>query len=134
NHERPLIAARLGIASLPGLRELLNRSIPMSIALHPTAQPNLFALPPGDPDVPVSGEAEARLPSVVELLRKRFDWILVNGPEWGCGGAAEWAGLGDAVYMVVREEQWDTPEVEAAHEAIVQNGGKLRAYITLRRE
>ena len=133
NHERPLIADRLGIASLPGLRELLNRSIPMSVALHATAQSNLFALPPGDPDLPVSEEAEGRLPFVVQQLRKRFDWVVVNGPEWGSGGIAEWANLGDAVYLVVGADQWDSPEVEAAHEAIVGTGGKLRGYVTLRR-
>ena len=132
NHERPLIASRLGIAAMPGMRELLNRSIPMSVALHPSAQANLFALPPGDADLPVPHEAEARLPSVIEHLRKRFDWLLVNGPEWGGAGATEWASLGDAVYLVVHQEQWDKPEVEAAHEAIVKSGAKLRGYVTLR--
>ncbi len=131
NHEQPLIAERLGIAAQPGLRELLSHSIPLSVALHSTAQKNLYALPPGDGDLPVSHEAESRLPQVVEHLRKRFDWLLVNGPEWGHGGAAEWAALGDAAYLVVRHDQWDTPEVEAAHEAILQANGKLRGYVTL---
>jgi hypothetical protein len=84
-----------------------------------------------DPDVPVSNEAEARLPSIVQNLRKRFDYALVNGPDWGCGGAAEWASLGDSVYLVVRAEQWDAPEMESAHDAIVNAGGKLRGYITM---
>jgi hypothetical protein len=113
------------------MRELLNRSIPMSVALHRTAQEHLYALPPGDPDLPVSHEAESRLPDVVDQLRKRFDWLLVSGPEWGSGGAVEWATLGDAAYLVVGQNQWDTPEVEAAHEAIIAAGGKLRGYITL---
>lgn len=131
NHERPRIADRLGISSLPGLRELLNRGIPLSAALHRTAQKNLFALPPGDPNVPVSQEAEERLPLVLNQLRKRFDWIVVNAPEWGNGGAAEWAGLGDAVYLVVRQEQWESAEIEAAHEAMIQDKVKLRGYLTL---
>ncbi len=131
NHARPRIAERLGVNSLPGLRELLNHGIPLSAALHPTAQKNLFALPPGDPNVPVSQEAEERLPLVVNQLRKRFDWILVNAPEWGHGGAAEWAGLGDAVYAVVRQDQWESAEIEAAHEAMIQEKIKLRGYITL---
>ncbi|MCE9532608.1 MAG: hypothetical protein K8T89_16035, partial [Planctomycetes bacterium] len=132
NHERPMIADRAGVPSRPGFRELLSREIPMSAALQPTAQHGLFVLPPGDPDLPVSHEAEARLPKVVEQLRKRFDWLLVNGPEWGRGGSAEWAGLGDSVYLVVRHDQWDTSEVEAAHEAILQAGNPLRGYVTLR--
>lgn len=131
NHDHPLIARRLGIAPRPGMRELLNRSIPLNVALHPTAQEHLYALPPGDPELPVSHEAESRLPGVVNQLRKRFDWLLVNGPEWGSGGAVEWATLGDAAYLVVQQHQWDTPEVEAAHEAIIDAGGKLRGYITL---
>jgi Mrp family chromosome partitioning ATPase len=131
NHERPLLASRLGVPALPGLRELLNRSIPMSVALHPTVQSHLYVLPPGDADMPVSHESEARLPDVVDQLRTRFDWLLVNGPEWESGGSAEWAGLGDAAYLVVRHVQWDSPEVEAAHEGISRHGGKLRGYITL---
>lgn len=131
NHERPRIADRLGIASLPGLREVLNRGVPLSAALHPTAQKNLFALPPGDPNLPVSHEAEERLPVVLNQLRKRFDWLVVSAPEWGHGGAAEWAGLGDAVYLVVRREQWDTMEIETTHEAMVQDKIKLRGYLTL---
>jgi Mrp family chromosome partitioning ATPase len=131
NHERPQIADHLGIASLPGLRELLNRGIPLSAALHRTAQKNLFALPPGDPNVPVPHEAEQRLPQVLNQLRQRFDWLLVNAPEWGNGGAAEWAGLGDAVYLVVRQDQWDSTQIETAHEAMFVESVKLRGYLTL---
>jgi Mrp family chromosome partitioning ATPase len=131
NHERPRIADRLGIASLPGLRELLNRGIPLSAALHRTAQKNLFALPPGDSNVPVPHEAEERLPQVLNHLRKRFDWIVVNAPEWGNGGATEWAGLGDGVYLVVRQEQWESTQIEAAHEAMILDSIKLRGYLTL---
>lgn len=131
NHSNPLIAAQVGVADRPGLRELLNRSIPMSAALHATAQSNLFVLPPGDSDMPVSHESEARLPTLIEQLRQRFDWLLVNGPEWGSGGSADWVGLGDAAYLVVRRDNWDSPEVEAAHQAILAAGGKLRGYVTL---
>lgn len=131
NHERPRIADRLGISSLPGLRELLNRGISLSAALHRTAQKNLYALPPGDPNVPVPHEAEERLPQVINHLRKRFDWLIVNAPEWGNGGAAEWAGLGDGVYLVVKQEQWESTQIEAAHEAMIQASIKLRGYVTL---
>jgi Mrp family chromosome partitioning ATPase len=132
DHEQPAVAARLGVADRPGLRELLTRSVPLHVALRPTAAPNLFALPPGDPEQPVPHEAEARLPELVGRLRGRFDWTLVSGPAWGRGGSAEWAGLGDAVYIVIRDGACDTPEAEAAHEAIVAAGGKLRGYISLR--
>ena len=60
--------------------------------------------------------------------------LALERPEWGNGGASEWASLGDAVYLVVRMEQWDTAEVEAAHEAIISKGGKLRGYITFHGE
>jgi len=132
NHEQPLLAELIGVNAQPGMRELLNRTVPMSVAIQATAQPDLYILPPGDPDLPVPHEAEERLPGVVDLLRKRFDWLLVNGPEWGSGGSAEWASLGDAVYLVVRHDQWDSPEVEAAHQAIVQARNPLRGYVTLR--
>ena len=132
DHQAPRVAERFGVVNVPGLRELLNGSRPVKAALQPTAQPRLFALPPGDPDLPVSHEAEAGLPDVIGRLRRRFEGILVNAPAWGSGGSAEWAAFGDAVYLVVRRDQWDTAEVEAAHEAIIAGGGKLRGYITLR--
>jgi Mrp family chromosome partitioning ATPase len=132
NHERPSIASRLGIAALPGLRELLNRSIPVSLGLHRTAQTNLFALPPGDPNVPVPGDAEARLPLLLKQFRQRFECILVNAPAWGHGTAEEWARLGDGLYIVVQQDHWDSIEVEAAQEGVIAAGGELRGYVTLR--
>ncbi len=132
NHERPAIAARLGVASLPGLRKLLNGSIPVSLGLHRTAQTNLFALPPGDPNVPVPGDAEARLPQLLDQLRDRFDWILVNAPAWGHGTAEEWARLGDGLYIIVHQDHWNSIEVETAQEGVIAAGGELRGYITLR--
>ena len=132
NHAQPLLAERMGITSLPGLRELLRRDVPATIALKPTAQPRLYALPPGDPDLPVPQDAEARLPEVINHLRKRFDWLLVNAPEWGIDGSSEWLALGDAAYLVVRHDQWEKPEVEAAHQGILTAGAKLRGYMTIR--
>jgi len=131
NHAHPLLTDRLGIAAQPGLRELLRRDVPYTIAVKPTVQPRLYALPLGDPDLPVPHDAEARLPEIIAALRKRFDWLLVNGPEWGEEGAADWVGLGDAAYLVVRHDQWDTPAVEDAHQAILIAGAKLRGYITI---
>jgi Mrp family chromosome partitioning ATPase len=132
NHEHPMVADQLGIASRPGMRELLNRAVPLAVALHPTAQPFLYALPPGDPEIPVSHEAEARLPDLVKQLRDRFDWLLVNGPNWGAEGASDWLGLGDAAYMIVRHDHWDGAEVEKAHQHITSAGIRLRGYVTLK--
>ena len=130
NYENPGISQKLGIASLPGLRELLNRSLPMSVALHQTAQKNLWALPPGDPEVPVSQEAEQRLPDLMKRLRARFDCLLVNGPRWGTGYAADWLGMADSVYLVIESLNWDDPELESSHNAIIASGAKLRGYVS----
>jgi hypothetical protein len=127
----PRVATQLGIAQQPGMRELLDRSVPMSVALRPTAQAGLLALPAGDLELPVSRESEARLPDVLRRLRRRFDWIAARCAEWGPRGSNEWIGHGDAVYLVVRRDEWDNPIVEAAHEAIVKSGGKLRGYIAV---
>lgn len=133
NQQRQSSSAQLDVSTAPGIRELLNRSIPLPLALKLTLQPRLFILPPGDANLPVTDEAEARLPMLLERLRKRFDWVLIETPEWTGPGIGGWAHLADAVYLIVQRDQWDSLEVETAHDALVQNGAKLKGYISLDR-
>src|SRR5262249_24110187 len=62
NLRRPALSSRLGIASYPGLRDVLAGSVPLARALQDTAQPNLWALS--------AGRAEAG------DLRLPFDWLM----------------------------------------------------------
>jgi len=128
--ERPLVADRLGIAAMPGLRDLLNQSVPVNLALHRTAQENLTAIPPGDGGLAIPGDSRDRLAALIARLRQRFDWVLVNGPLWNRDHAEWWVRFADVNYLVVRPGEWDAAPVEAAHQGIEQAGGHLGGYIT----
>ncbi len=116
-----------GVPAAPGLRELLARSIPLGLAVHRTSVDGLFVLPAGRAEL---GAAEsARLTAVLDQLRARFEWVLVEAAMPALG---EWAKAGDAMYLVLRQDDWDSPQADAAHEAIARSGGRLRGCITTR--
>jgi Mrp family chromosome partitioning ATPase len=117
-----------GVPGMPGWRELLARTAPMTISLHRTGVDGLFLLPAGK--VEVGSEELARLPSLIEQLRARFDWILIDAPTWGTHPLNEWVKRSDGAYLVLKQEEWAAPQAELAHEGITQTGGKLRGCIT----
>ena len=123
-------ATRLGGAAVPGLRELLARTIPMSIAIHRTGVEGLYVLPAGKADL--GADEAARLPSLLDQFRARFDWVLVDAPPWGTYPLNLWAKSSDGVFLVMRQEEWDAPQADFAHEAIALAGGRLRGCITIR--
>lgn len=119
---------RLGVPSAPGLREILGRSVPMSMALHRTAMDGVHVLPAGRGSV---GTVEAeRLPELLDVLRARFDWVLVEAPVWGTYPLDDWATACDGTYLVLRPDEWDSPHADQAVEAISRGGGRLRGCVT----
>jgi Mrp family chromosome partitioning ATPase len=130
NWARPTVAERLGVPKAPGLREALRRTAPLPWALHRTGVEGLTVLPAGrggeyDPAPPL-----ALVPSVVEQLRERFDWVLIDGPAWGpLPELAAVAGACDAVYLVLRQAEVEQPEVSDLQTAIQLQGGRLRGYV-----
>jgi Mrp family chromosome partitioning ATPase len=127
---RPALADRLGLPVGPGLREVLARQSPLAWSLHDTAQPNLAALTAGRPG-PAWDAAE--LPGVIELLRGRADWVLVDGGMWDPAAPVSWAEACDAVYLVVRQESVNSPDVVALQETILEATGRLRGCVITQR-
>lgn len=121
-------AERLGIPAIPGLRELLARTVPLGLGLHRTAMEGVYLIPAGLVDV--GTEEAARLPGLLDQLRGRFDWILVDTPVWGTFPLADWARISDGVYLVVHPDEWDSPQADMAHDGIARIGGRLRGCIT----
>jgi len=114
--ERPAIASTLGIASEPGLTDVLSNQVPLAWSFHPTGIDRLTALPYGKANL----DSVDALESLIDPLRRRYDWVLIDGN-------ANVAS--DGIYMIVRQADLNSTEVADRHEAIVSAGGMLRGYV-----
>lgn len=123
----PTIASRVGCVDQPGLSELLTQLAPLGIALQPTELHNLTVLAWGQAGRDLDEQAWSRLPVVMTRLMQRFEWILVDAPRGD--DLKRWVAMTDGVYLVVRKEEWDSPNVDSAHEAIRAMGGQLRGCL-----
>lgn len=121
-------SAVLGMPQQPGLREVLSRTSPLTLTLNRTVIDHVWLMPAGKVDI--GTEEMSRLGSVLDQLRARFDWILIEAPAWGTYPMREWMKACDGVYLVTRPDEWDSPQTEFAHQGIVESGGKLRGCVT----
>lgn len=120
-------AERFGVPAVPGLRELLARTVPLALALHRTGVEGVYLIPAGR--MYIGTDEAGRLPALLDQLRGRFDWVLVDAPAWGTYPLADWARLSDGVYLVLRPDEWDSPQADAAHDGIARCGGRLRGCV-----
>lgn len=121
-------AERFGIPPVPGLRELLARTVPLGMALHRTGVEGVYLVPAGKTDV--GTDEAARLPTLLDQLRGRFEWILVDAPVWGTFPLTDWARASDGVYLVLKPDEWESPHADLAHDGITRAGGKVRGCVT----
>ncbi len=114
NLRHPGIAARLGIAAEPGLRDVLDGTSTLEEAIQETAQINLFALTSGACRAQGSPRLVAgTMRSLLRDLRRTFDLILVDGPRWDSRPDVVAAGLAcDAVYVVMPEREAESPQTD----------------------
>ncbi|MFN4260576.1 MAG: CpsD/CapB family tyrosine-protein kinase [Gemmataceae bacterium] len=131
NWERPAVAQRLGLAAAPGLYEILTWKATLEQALRETPQPNLSALPAGEPIPETDGRflAEA-LRCVIRHLRERFDLILLDAPCWH--DQPELLALStvcDAVYLVLRPADADCPPILDLQRQLPQRGVPLKGLV-----
>jgi hypothetical protein len=122
--DHPALATRLGVSAQPGLRDVLARQTPLAWSLQETIQPNLAVLTAGKPTAAWNGD---ELPGVLELLRGRADWVLVDAGAWEeSPTAAAVAEVCDAVYLVHRLGARDTSPLQTA---ILEATGRLRGCV-----
>src|SRR5262245_2418271 len=128
---RPACAARLGAAPAPGLREVLARTVPLLWALQVTGVPNLHLLANGT----INAEPAIDIwPLVLGQLRQRFDWILVDAPEWGARPEVpSLATACAATYLVLQPDDLTGSDVNELLTEIPRHGGQLRGYILSQR-
>jgi hypothetical protein len=126
NLARPAIAERLGIAPAPGLFEVLARTVPLTWAMQASGQPNLDALTSGKP----VGQPNMDIwPLVIDQLKQRFDWVLVDAAEWGHPELSALSGTCAATYLVLGQSDLGNPELNDLLSDIPRHGGRLRGYI-----
>jgi Mrp family chromosome partitioning ATPase len=129
NVQRPAVAAKLGLAGTPGLAEVLTRRAPLPWALRagPVAGLHVLACPSG---VMLDAQATARLAAVVDGLRAKHDWVIVDaGVIGGAEVLAVLTACCDATYLVLRQEDIDLPELASVQAQLQANGGQLRGYV-----
>ena len=132
NAARPFLASMAGLSPYPGLREAMDRRTPFSLAARPTAQSGLSVMPCGAPMPEGEPLTPDRLERVMKVVRERYDWTIFDLPDWGQASAQPWADAVGACYLVVREGDWDAPDVGAAHEALASARAGLRGYLLSR--
>jgi Mrp family chromosome partitioning ATPase len=131
NLRRPALARSLGLPGAPGLRELLGGQISLRRSLQETGQSNLIALVAGvGVETDLTMLARPAMRSVLNHLRSRFDWILIDAPCWS--GRPELAALAaacDAVYLVLPAGDADDRDREDLMRVMVEQGAPVRGCI-----
>lgn len=131
NQRRPAVADRLGLRAVPGLAEVLAGDVALHQVLQETAQPNLYVVTAGRMR-PAAGLrlAGSSFNALLGQLREQFDRIIIDGPSWdGRPEAVAMSAACDAVYLVLRATEEETPEVANLLRAMPQQGSRLQGCI-----
>jgi len=127
----PGIAERLGIAPAPGLREALARTVPPTWSIQETVEPNLYALAGGQS--PTEPPLDL-LPGLLDQLRQRFDWILLDGGEWVQRPEKRaLLNAATAAYLVLTPSDLESPVADGMLGEISAHAGKLQGYVLVHR-
>jgi hypothetical protein len=121
----PDLAERLGLPPSPGLRDVLARKMPLAWAVQETQLASLFALTAGRDDAPPA----AALAPIVEQLRLRSDWLLIDAGPWD-ERLLPLAEACDALYLVHAEGDAAAREIVSS---ILGTTGRLRGCVITKR-
>ncbi len=131
NLKKPGLAQRLGLSDQTGLRQVLIGMVSVDEALQKTEQESLFALTAGTE--PIGGNLRfvaETVRSVVRQLRQRFDLVFVDGPTWdGKAEALQAAVACDVAFLVLPEQEAESPRVDELFQAIPDKGVRLAGCI-----
>jgi Mrp family chromosome partitioning ATPase len=131
NLRHPAVAGRLGLPPAPGLREVLTGAAPLDGALQPTVQQHLSVLTAGlaAPGPGPRFVAET-MRSLLRHLRQRADLVFVDGPCWdGRPEVTTLAAAADAVYVVLPEDQAESPQADALLQSVPASGARLAGCV-----
>jgi Mrp family chromosome partitioning ATPase len=130
NLRQPAVAERLGLSAAPGLREVLAGAVALDYVIQATEQANLFALTAGVRDAAGVRFVAETMRSLLRQLRQRFPLVLVDGPRWdGRPDVTALATACDAVFLVLPEQEAETPQTDALLRLIPEQGARLAGCI-----
>jgi Mrp family chromosome partitioning ATPase len=133
HNQRPAVAERLGLASSPGLQEVLQEQYPLALALQPTCVEQLHLLAAGQTPATISEQIGHYLPRLLSHLRQWYAWVIVDAGIWGQSPQRDAAcTAADAVYVVVRDSDLGTAAMEQLRRQVRQQGGLARGAIATR--
>ena len=128
NAKAPALAARLGIATAPGLMEILAGDASAEQAIQTTDQDNLFALTAGQQG-PLLADVQT-LHDLLAQVRKQYDLVLIDGPRWdGKPATTALASASDAVFLVVPASEAETTPATDWLRTLPQQGIRLAGTI-----
>jgi Mrp family chromosome partitioning ATPase len=131
NLARPAVAERLGLASGPGLCDVLAGRTPIPWAVQNTRHANLRALVAGRLTSPPD---ETAFPPVVDRLRSESDWVLIDAPTWTRPAeSVPLADCCDALYLVTRQPDADTPQTVDLQRGFLESTGRLKGCVLTQR-
>jgi Mrp family chromosome partitioning ATPase len=117
---RPALAALTGVAAAPGWRDALALALPVAWCVQATALPNLAVVAAGAAGARPAAVAPAGL---LEALRERSGWVLVDAPPWP--ESADLTDACDAVYLV----QPLVADAAAVRADLLARTGRLRGCV-----
>lgn len=126
----PTCAGRLGLASSPGLNELLAGKVALEAALQAGPVSGLSVLPaqPVLERVPTGLTPEA-IHWLLACLRERFDLVLLDGPPLNSPELALLAPACDSLYLVLPQAEATQLQAGRLTQQVTRLGGHLRGLI-----
>ncbi|MBN2371681.1 MAG: polysaccharide biosynthesis tyrosine autokinase [Vicinamibacteria bacterium] len=128
---RPTLHQRFGLKKAPGLSDLIVGNCPLAEALQNTKISGLQFIGCGYiPPNPAELLGSQSMKDLLVLLRKRFDWVLLDTPPLlGMADASVLAPFVDGMALVVTAERSTRPALLRGIDQISAVGGKLTGVI-----
>jgi len=128
----PRLGQYLGLAGSPGLLDLLAADGAAENGVATDSDlPGLRALPRGEGQEKILSPASwSRLDAFLQQARKRFDFILIDGPSVAAGVEPLTLGqMADGILLVVAADQTQRATLVTARNLIQKNGGRIVGVI-----
>jgi capsular exopolysaccharide synthesis family protein len=128
---RAQLHARLGLSREPGLTDHFVQHIPLDTLLRPTGVANLLALPAGAlPPNPPALLARKGMTELLDDLRRRFAWVLVDSPPLASvTDALLLARQADTTVFVVQHNAVDKRLVKRSVAALKKSGAHVLGVV-----
>jgi capsular exopolysaccharide synthesis family protein len=117
---RPSLSQMFGVPSMKGLSEWLQEERTEMTSIYHIEGPGIWLLPAGSTSQNALELLQSsRLPSLVEYLATRFDWIIIDSPPvLPLADASVWTRLADGILLVTRQGTTEKRQLQKGVEAL----------------